>query len=590
MGAASRSRRGFALAAALAFGGTACGTAVSTNDPAARSAPTVTAGLQRLATVTGHPVTFDLDAKIVGSRSRADVEAMVARAARVAASDLTELRRADPDAFAREVPRLERIACRYGDAAPEVAWDGTTLVLTRLYRWELLGDGDLSKALRTSFYEDLARRFTNVAPEQVAPSDRADYFVFLTHAPPSGRRDAKPPEASIERVVRLASVVGASDAALAARIRGWLLAQANDVANPSRAEGQTPDGRRAHAAWAAWVNAILETATAPEKLIIARAAFGQSDVYGADYHRVDHQIEGFDAFAFGLGVADGWIRAGHPTTQAPGDPTFDLVDFVLRPPLYEHDGRLSRGDGEHSPWVRRAFASEADRRRLEDAMAARNDPALVAAVLYNLPSQEHVPVRANLLHDLERYPRTWQLAMLRFVEEERRDGCDAGLVEEAQRAWRDVPPLRGTALHVIACKEARYRGISDSFFAQFPRLYGRSIDAPLFRDFLDDGPDAMKLADALWPAMSKGWSKAGVLLPRLDAFLADPKVRAGADGEPMQTLLAITKRLCDDRNPAELARLHDALAARARGDVDKARALAKVLDETRPGRCEPKRR
>jgi hypothetical protein len=581
-------------ALAVASAATGCGKATSTNDAPATSSPStgVTAGLKSLAEAAGHPVTLDLDAKITGSRTRAEIETMVTEAARAAALDLRRLQREDAYVFARVVLRLERIAYRYGDAAPEARWDGTTLVLTRLYRWELLGKGDLSELLRTSFYGELERRFAGVEPERVSPPERVDYLVYLTHARPGPSRNARPPEAAIERVIRLASLAGASDGALAAEIRGWLLSQANDVANPSRAEGQTPEARRAHAAWAAWLNATLPSATPAEKLVVARAAFGETDVYADKVHRVERQIEGFDTFAFGLGVADGWLRAGHPTTQAPGDPAFDLVDYVVCPPIYERDGRLSRGDGDHSPWVRRAFGSAAEMSRLSDAMAARNDPVLVAAVLYNLPYQErdHLPVRANLLKDLERYPRTWQLAMLRLVEEERQEGCDAGLVEEANHAWRDVPALRGTALHVIACREARYRGVSDSFFTQFPRLYDQSIDAPLLRAFLDDGPDAMKLADALWPAMTKGWSKVGVVVPKLDAFLADPKVRGGQDGEPMQTLLAINKRLCQDGNMAEVSRFHDALASRARADVEKARALAKVVDETQPGRCERKRR
>jgi hypothetical protein len=546
--------------------------------------------MQAVAAAAGHPIALELDPKITRSHSGSGLEAVLAHTARTVEHDLAQLQREDPAAFARQVTRLAKVECRYGSGGPhDYAWEGTTFVLTRPYQWEILAEGDLGQALRSDFYDDLERRFGNLAPEQVAAPDRGDYFVFLTGVRRHGDKP-RPPEPVIERVVRLAAALGSSDPKLGGEVRAWLFRQANDFANTTRAEGQTADGKRAHAAWVAWLNAALTDprASPSEKLLVARAVFGRSTVYGTNYREVDNEIDGFDAFVFGLGVADAWVAAGHPTRRAPGDAAYDLVDFVLAPPYYESDGHLSRGDGAQSPWVRRAFTNDASMRRLTDALAARGDPTLTAAVVYNLPRIDKVPVRTNFLRDLERQPRVWQLAVLVLVAEERRDGCDDGLVEEANRVWRDVPLLRGTALHVITCKEAHWRGVSDGFFARFSRLYGQSIGAPLLGAFLDDGPEAMKLADAIWPALSKGWSRADVIAPRLDAFLADPGVRAGSDGEPMRTLLALSERLCDEGNVADVSRFHEALAVRARRDPAQARALARVLDETQPGRCSPK--
>jgi hypothetical protein len=577
--------------AVLALAAAACG-GETVPKSGFTSSPELAASFDAVAAAATHPVAFELDAKIREGKRPVQIDAMVGHAARAATHDLAALKRHEPYVFERVAPRLQRIEFRHGGGEARTAtWSGTTLVLTSLYRWDLLSDGDLADVLRTMVFDDLERRFGSREPGQVTEADRRDYFVYAVHPRTPGHGGPSPnapaTPLAIERVVRLSAVLGSSDPALASEVRRWLFARANDMVSPTPKE-DAPDLLRTRAAWVSWLDGVLPGATAAEKLEVARAVYGQG--WAAGKGNRDNELSGFDAFAFGLAVVDAWIAAGHPTTRAPGEPSSDLVDLVVCPPIYEHDGRLSREDGNFSPWVRRAFFGDTDLRRLVDALAARGDAALTAAVVYNLPSLDRVPVRARFLRELERHPRAWQVAMLRLIAEERSEGCDEGLFEEANHVWREVPELRGTALHVIACKEARWRGVSDPFFVELPRRYGQSVGAPLFASFLDDGTDAMKLADVVWPAMSKGWSRVAVLLPRLDAFLSDPKVLAGADGEPMQTLLAIGARLCEDGETAEIARLHEALAARARNDASRARALAKVLEETSPGRCERKRR
>jgi hypothetical protein len=564
-----------AITLALALGVAACGGATDARDASQRS-PAVAAALQKAKTIAGHEIELAVDPEITRARSRDEIDDMIAHAARAVATDLSLLQRDDPEVFVRQVSRLRRIECRYGDsAARDARFEGTSFVITRRFRWQVLVEGDLAKALRDDFYATLEERFGALEPEQVAPGDRADYFLYVRHERRGGAR--VPHETTVERVLRLAQVAaqvtGASDPTLAASVRAWLFAEAKEM---------TRGDARARPAWLRWLNATLPSATTAEKLAIARA------VHPLDGRDGEDRLPGFDSFAFDLAIADDWIAAGHPAIGARGEPRFELFDLVLAPPIVR-DGKLTRNDSGRAAWVRDALVSDARMRRLVDALVARNDPALTTAVVFNLRHASGAVSVVDFLRALERSPRTWQQAVLILIQEQRDQGCVKPLVDSANRVWRDAPAARGTALHVVACKEARWRGVSDKFFAEFARLYGQSVNAEIFAAFLDDGRDAFTLAEAVWPALGKGWSRVSVIAPRLDAFLSDEHVRAGANGEPMRTLGGIATRLCEDGDSAEIARYHDALSKLARTDAGRARALASVIDDTLPGRCGKKR-
>jgi hypothetical protein len=570
----------------------ACGGSIVAGQGSIGGASPVVSEMQRAQGIAGHPIALVIDSAITSGRSREETETMVAGAAEVVADDLSTLRRQDPAAFGAEVPRLTRIECRYGDGgAQPVRWEGTTLVLTRNYRWQVLASGDIGHALRDDYYAALARRFAGVTPEQVAPADRPDFFAFVIHDVPQDNGAWLPPLAppsDVDRVLRLSSVAGTSDPKLAADLRTWLFERSRSMALADPAEFRLPEQGAARAAWVQWLNVTLPSATPSEKQVVASAVFenmasintGRTGIAGAT-------LEGFDLFGFGLSVADAWIAAGHPTEPVE-DASHQLFRLVLEPPDLDTYGELPRFNYGHSPWLGAAFVADPQGKRLADALAARNDPGLIGQVIYNLPpGKEGVSPFANLLQQLERYPATWRRTVVMLIEQEMAYmGCEPFFVEQANRAWHDVPALRGTALHIVACREGFHRGISDSYFKTFAGLYGTTIGASLFGSFLDDGPGALRLADTLWPAMSPGWSRASVIVPHIAAFLADPRVRAGQDEEPMKTLGALATRLCED-GPAEVAHFHEALAALAKNDAATARALAKVLDDTAPGRCAP---
>ena len=154
-------------------------------------------------------------------------------------------------------------------------------------------------------------------------------------------------------------------------------------------------------------------------------------------------------------------------------------------------------------------------------------------------------------------------------------------MDEPNRLWRDAPDKRGTALlFLTATMRGTDRSYADPRWADFKKRYGEGVSQRVFADFLDQGANAMMAAPVVWLALSKGWSRAEVIVPRLSAFFADPATTRAKDGEPARTLRAIAGRVCDDGDGADLARLHAALEARVRAHPAKRAALDGPLAHT----------
>lgn len=544
------------------------------------------AAARQLSEVAGHPIGFRIDEALLPPGSRSGLDDAFSELVESVAKDLRDLKRSRPELFAAEVPKLARVELHYDPVAASQRFDGAAVVVAEpANRWGLLGV-DVSDALEVDYRRAQEQRFGGREPESLPPAEWHAYFDYLVHY---GRT---PRALAVGRMTRLSALVMRSDPSVGGAIREWLLDQGPSLSSiwtdrdsrMSAADRQ--DLEQARTTWVAWLNAGLSSMTADEKLKVAHAVF-QTPYGCAD--PAHPPFQGFDAFAFGLSVADEWIAAGHPT-QGP-DARFSLFDEILyMPTSVDPDGRLSRGlmGGCGGTWIRFGLADETQAKRLAAALAARNDAPLLAAVVYN--ARESIP----LLRALEGYPRVWGAAVQQLIREEYHpdeggDRCSDALVDEANRMWRSTPALRGTALHVYACRHAYgYQPgteEADRDFAEFPRLYGEPVNATVFAQYLDDGPGAMALVPWVWAALGSGWSRAAVIDQKLGAYLADPVVRAGRDGEPEKTLEAIVARFCKDGSAAEIARLHAALADRARADAVSGRLLGNVVVDTEPGRC-----
>jgi hypothetical protein len=591
------------LGAVTACGGALSNVTVVTNDvsielvPGRGSLPfdphsaRLVAAARQLSEVAGHPIGFRIDEALLPPGSRSGLDDAVSELVESVAKDLRDVKRSRPEMFAAEVPKLVRVELHYDPVAESERFEGGAAVFTEpANRWGAL-QVDVSGALEDDYRRTQEQRYGGREPESIPPGEWHAYFDYIVHY---GRKSWA---LAVGRVTRLEAIVTRSDAAFGGEIRGWLLDQGPPLSSiwtdGDRADRMSAADRQdleqVRATWVGWLNGALASMTVDEKLKVAH------DVFETPYGCADPAhppFQGFDAFAFGLSVADAWIAAGHPT-QGP-DARFWLYDEILYMPTeVDRDGRLSRGlmGGCGGTWIRFALVDDAHTSRLAAALAARNDAPLLAAVVYN--ARESIP----LLRALEAYPPVWRAAVLQLVREEYHpdeggDRCSDALVDEANRMWRSTPAMRGTALHVYACRHAGSfqpgTPDADRDFVEFPRLYGEPVSAAVFGSFLDDGPDAMALVPWVWAALGKGWSRAAVIDQKLGAYLGDPAVRAGRGGEPETTLEAIVARFCQDGSSAEIARLHAALADRARADAVDGRLLGNVIVDSGPGRCKAK--
>jgi hypothetical protein len=118
-----------------------------------------------------------------------------------------------------------------------------------------------------------------------------------------------------------------------------------------------------------------------------------------------------------------------------------------------------------------------------------------------------------------------------------------------------------------------------------PRTFGAPVSEQDFAAFLDSGVRAMSVAPVVWPALGSGWSRAGVIVPRLERYLDDPLVRQYNFQDPWLALRGIVNRLCAERRLPDVAMLHARFAERAQRKPSEARAWANLVEDTAPDGC-----
>jgi hypothetical protein len=560
-------------------------------DPRAERLRAATAELTRTA---GHPVVFVVDAALAAD-SRGAFEREIVDAVETVARDLADLREREPAAFAHAVPLLDRIACRYRATArrPEAELDpiGRTLSIAQSSDGaSLVPRGIVRAALEEAYARHARERYAAVSPRDVPPSERAAYFGFLDETrglnadyTPHGISDKRGER--ILKMFALAAVAGNDDPALAKRVRTWLFDHRSYLtdayvhhADAARAAPSGSAFRRAEAAYVSFLQRELPAMTDEEKLAVARDVFVRG-FGGQGYLR--WAFPGFDRLGFAFGVVDAWARAGHP----------DQAESARRNLLYEHivcphpvgpDGHRSLGPRCDHDMMRYALETDADTRRLVGAMVQRNDAVFTETVFVSIPyavSAEPALGKALLLWRMvEPHEPSWRIAA-RVVADEMAGTADrAQLSDEVRRVWRAHPGRRGLLLYVMARADPYANGAVA--WNDFERDFGDRATAVDFAAFLDQGPRAMSSAHTVWPALGPGWSRASIVVPRLDSFLADARAQA-----KLRAVMGIVKRLCDEGAAADLAQLHAYFVARVRAHPGE--SFSDAMEATAPGACKP---
>jgi hypothetical protein len=210
---------------------------------------------------------------------------------------------------------------------------------------------------------------------------------------------------------------------------------------------------------------------------------------------------------------------------------------------------------------RYALESEPELKRLLDAVASSRDPVwyetFFLAMRYASGSDDTLTRMLGLLRRVESNEALWLSGAQVVADELSETSQRVRLTDEARRLWGAYPQRRGMVLYMVARADPYDNG--DIPWKDFERDYGSLASASDFAAFLDRGPHAMMRAHTAWPALSKGWSRAQVIAPRLDRFLADP--RAQAQHKAIADILAA---MCAEGARDDLAQLHAWLSARVR--------------------------
>jgi hypothetical protein len=144
-------------------------------------------------------------------------------------------------------------------------------------------------------------------------------------------------------------------------------------------------------------------------------------------------------------------------------------------------------------------------------------------------------------------------AGFRVVADRYAEGGDGDRwLDLARRVW-PVHAARHAALLYALVQVDRYGNSDKIGWSRFAETFGAPLDARAFGAYLDQGVRAWSLARVLWPALSSGWSRAADIVPRLDAYLADGRVRSYDDRDPGAAIRGIAEKLCDEGNVADMA-------------------------------------
>jgi hypothetical protein len=254
---------------------------------------------------------------------------------------------------------------------------------------------------------------------------------------------------------------------------------------------------------------------------------------------------------------DLWRAAGHPlpSRQTSISNEFELV--ICPRPQDASGGRslVPRCDGG---LVHLAWSSEAGVHRLGDLLASRRDPILVEQLMLGANRERAGDQTAQLMvliRALEGEPELLRAA-LRTLAEEADGARDLERWKgELRRLWLARPDARGTILYLLAHLDPYDR---QRVFSDFANDFGAPVNREEAAAYLDEGYRAVTLLPTIWPALGCDFSRASLLLPRLDAYLDDERER-----HSYQAITDIRHRLCYEGAAGDLRALSSYFAARS---------------------------
>jgi hypothetical protein len=541
------------------------------------------AATQQLTAIAGHPVTFQFDIALL-PQWRSSFESALIEAIENTARDLDSMRERRPDLFAFADPALKRVECRYTAVRvdDDLSFDGDHQTLRIALTSEaeaFVGEGWVFRAVDGAYFHFLENRYASKQPEQA--DDPALYYRYLTDY----RRSDSDDESRAQTVTWVARVFPRLSDRPRAEAQKWLADKVGFFVD--RYRNATPMGPKFHAAeqaWVAWLNADIDALDEREREDVVRdLVVERHDRRPGETQFRQDTFPGFDVIGYGLHVIDQWAAAGHPMKNDDHPKDFlTFIYYVCPAPRDAAGGHSSSFACDHALY---GYAADtpAGLKRVTDYLLARKDPLVVESAFVNFVQlRDDYPALLAAWRALEPQPAQWEIAT-RIVAEQvlRVDDKDA-LLDEAQRQWRALPAERGPVLYLLSQLEQEHYGSVP--WKDFPRLFGDLASATDFAMFLDQSDRAFWNAHEVWPALSKGWSRAAPLASRLDGYI-DRQLAMSAGPQAIDAIRRIVDEMCGEKAAGDLAQLHGWAVRRSSTHAAEAKDLEPLAFRTAPGKC-----
>ncbi len=541
------------------------------------------AATQQLTAIAGHPVTFQFDMALL-PQWRSSFENALVEAIENVARDLDSMKSRRPDLYAFSDPALERVECRY-TAVPvddDLVFDGDHKTLRIALTSEasaFVGEGWVLRAVDNGYFHFLEKRYAGAQPEQV--DDPARYFRYLTDY----RRSDSDTESRAETLTLVARTFPRLKDEPHADAQKWLAEKVGFFVDQYRTPLTTgPKFHAAESAWVAWLNANVDALDDRQRDDVVRdLAVERRDRRPGQTHYRQDAFPGFDLIGYGLHVLDQWVAAGHPmSNEAHPSGFLTFIYFVCPAPRDSTGGHSSSFSCDHVLYDY-AADSEGGLKRLIAYLLSHKDPLLVETTIMNfIELHDDYAALLAVWRSLEGQPALWEIATRLVAEQVRQVQDKDALLNEAQRQWRAMPSERGSVLYLLSQLENEHYGLVP--WKDFPRLFGELANASDFAGMLDQSDQAFWNAHEVWPALSRGWSRAAPLVSRLDAFMDRWRAFSMAS-QAIDAVGRIVSKMCDEKGAGDLAQLHAWVQRRTAAHASESKDLDPLAFKTAPGKC-----
>jgi hypothetical protein len=370
----------------------------------------------------------------------------------------------------------------------------------------------------------------------------------------------------IDNVLALYSEV--TDPALQKEVRAWLVSQGaplrraqtsqdSDAGTKQRANELTPR-------WIRWLNQQFAELGPKERQQIGELMFEYSD--SARSFRA-----GFDALGFAGPTLAAWAQRNRTPDQAESSDRTEAL-IVCAYTYDKHYESLYRPRYCNGGLYTDALSSPSRAKELAARLVQNKSDSLTQTALLHVMNQLGVPAMLELFAALETDEQAARASLLglalysgwgakarsRSPDEVTLD--PRPIFDRIPVWWTSYPSRRPQALYLLTQLAHNYEGVIA--WSKLPSYLGSRISAQEFSVFLDQSPNAVSFMANLADALSDGWRRSAVLIPKLDSWLTNYSRHEGDGPEPYFMVESVVELLCSAGTKSDLVDLQKFLKQR----------------------------